>query len=182
LFAQLTGRLEQCWQLSVAATRVCIALGGQYIARIASDLGAINSREIRYCLCLCYMFDKALSMSMNRPSSFPDMKINIAMLVPMDATRPFTTIVNIFLELAQVQDTIIRDMRSQDDSKKRANGVLELQNRMWGIRSKIVDVSETKYLEYCVANVLQSFNHSLHIMRIPISEGNGWGLSFLIFQ
>lgn len=140
MFMLLTGRLEKCWQLSTAVSRVCIALGGQYFANLASLSNAEDSSAARYGLALCFMFDKSLSMSMNRASALPDMKLNPSALMKSDPNRPHTALLNIYLELAVVQDGIVRGQRFWAVSN-RASHLLDLvqslQQKMWKIRENI---------------------------------------------
>ena len=149
MFMLLTGRLEKCWQLTASVSRVCVALGGRYLASLAAASSADESLEVRYSLALCYMFDKALSMSMNRPSFLPDMNLNASMLVPSDASRPCTALVHIFLELSQVQDYIVRDMRPRKDQKDLLNKVQILQHKMWKIRDKMRQVRILSFGTIC---------------------------------
>ena len=136
----LTGNLEKCWQLSSAASRVCVALGGQHLASLASSNTESESRYVRYDICLTYMLDKALSMSLNRAASLPDMKLNVSQLIWSDPAKPFTGLVTIYLELNQVQDAIIRPMRNREEPQKRIERVQCLQRKMWEIQTRINEV------------------------------------------
>ena len=199
----LTGRLQNCWHLSSAASRTCVALGGRYFASLASGPSTDEAMEARYCLTLCYMFDKSLSLSMNRASCLPDMELDVFMLVPATPDRPFTALINIFLELAQVQDGIVRDTKTRGSSNVRLERIQALQQKMWQIRDRMQEVSlvvaalgrarerdfltaMTKYTSCRVGPQLTfsdySSDHSLPITRKVISSESGWGLSLPIIR
>ncbi|KAK7423841.1 hypothetical protein QQZ08_008885 [Neonectria magnoliae] len=137
LFQALLSGLDKCWNLIATVSKVCIALGGQRLANLATT-SSDESLETRYSLSLCYMFDKALAMSMNRAPCLPDMEINAEQLVPTTRSNPNTALYYIFLQLAQVQDQLLRDMRHQGDASQ---DVLErmqkVQQTMWRIQDKM---------------------------------------------
>ncbi|KXH38486.1 hypothetical protein CSIM01_05611 [Colletotrichum simmondsii] len=153
MFMLLSGKLETCWQLSASASRVCMALGGP--RRISSQtMAAHELRETRYTLSICYMFDRALALSMNRCLSLPEFDMNPAELVPPDAKKPYTSLIQVFLQLAEVQSDIvhhtkIKNMKTRDDVET----VQTLQGKMWKIKETIRECqkqplhTEEKYLQ-----------------------------------
>ncbi|KAL0766918.1 hypothetical protein CaCOL14_010489 [Colletotrichum acutatum] len=153
MFMLLSGKLEMCWQLSASASRVCMALGGP--RRISSQtMAAHELRETRYTLSICYMFDRALALSMNRCLSLPEFDMNPAELVPTDAKKPYTSLIQVFLQLAEVQSDIvhhtkIKNMKAREDVET----VQTLQGKMWKIKETIRECQkqplhiEEKYLQ-----------------------------------
>lgn len=140
MFMLLAGRLDKCWNLSAAACGVYIALGGQYLADLASKDNHEEAMEIRYCLSLSYMFDKAISMSIDRAPCLPEMDLDLVLLMPNDLSRPFTALVNTFMEIAKVQEQILRSMGTQATSSVRVEKIQELQRMMWQIGGKMKEV------------------------------------------
>lgn len=135
----LSGKLEKCWQLCTSASRVCMALGGP--RRICSQ--ATNdhvSREVRHALCICFLLDRALAMSMNRMTSLPEFDMEPEELSPPDASRPcYNLIVQVFLQLAEVQGDIVRESKMNIESRD-IIAVQRLQDRMRKIRDSMTQV------------------------------------------
>jgi hypothetical protein len=141
MFMLLKGRIEQCWNLSTAASRTCLALSGKHLSDLASRDDESAAHEARYCFCLSYMFDKALSMSLDRLPSLPSTVPGMSLFVPNSPTRPFTVLLNVFIEFAKVQDNLVRNVKSQTVSTIRLKHIQELQGIMWQIRTTIQEVS-----------------------------------------
>ncbi|KAF3005243.1 hypothetical protein E8E14_004419 [Neopestalotiopsis sp. 37M] len=137
MFMLLKGRIEQCWNLSTAASRTCLALSGKHLSDLASRDDESAAHEARYCFCLSYMFDKALSMSMDRLPSLPSTVPGMSLSVPNSPTKPFTVLLNVFIEFAKVQDYLVRNVKSQTVSIIRLKHIQELQGIMWQIRTTI---------------------------------------------
>ncbi|KAM0328791.1 hypothetical protein ACHAQA_005205 [Verticillium albo-atrum] len=137
MFMIHTGRLEKCWNLSSAASRVCVALGGGYFTNLANTANTEESTAARYCLTLCFMFDKSLSLTMNRVSSLPDINLNVAMVTPFDPSRPYTALPDVYLEFALVQDEIIKGRQRRGEVNRQLDLVQNLQQKMWPIGEKI---------------------------------------------
>ncbi|KAK0381139.1 hypothetical protein CLIM01_01496 [Colletotrichum limetticola] len=137
MFMLLSGKLEMCWQLSASASRVCMALGGP--RRISSQtMAAHELRETRYTLSICYMFDRALALSMNRCLSLPEFDMNPAELVPPDAKKPYTSLIQVFLQLAEVQSEIVHHMEIKNMKAREDVGTIQtLQGKMWKIKETI---------------------------------------------
>lgn len=144
----LSGKLEKCWQLSTTASRVCMALGGAGMID-PQTMGANELQETRYTISICYMFDKALALSMNRSTFLQDLEINPAELVPSDPKRPYTSLIHVFLQLAEVQDSITYSQRKRTSSKDLIDTVQSLQNKMWKIKDTIREVSFRMNLSSC---------------------------------
>jgi hypothetical protein len=135
-----TGRTEKCYQLSCAASRTCVALGGRSYASFVSRLKKDDAVAARYCLTLCILYDKSLSLAMNRPSCLPDINLDASIVTPLDPARPFTAIAHIYLELALVQDGIIRGQTGMTEPRDMLDLVKTLQQKMWHVREKIRQV------------------------------------------
>ncbi|KXH26761.1 hypothetical protein CSAL01_00307 [Colletotrichum salicis] len=132
MFMLLSGKLEMCWQLSASASRICMALGGP--RRINSQTKAIHElRETRYTLSTCYMFDRALALSMNRCLSLPDFDMNPTELVPTDAEKPYTSLIQVFLQLAEVQSDVVHHAKTKK-TMENVEAVQTLQGKMWKIK------------------------------------------------
>lgn len=151
------GQPNQCWALNAAACRVCVALGGRFLANIASNE---SSWDVRGSICWCYILDKALSMNLSRPACLPEMNLNAAVLAPLDPTRPFSAIISILLDLSNIQDSILLEMRSRpgkkDPDQKRAANIEILERRMRQIRSKMNEVFVHLSSEASVLTLLAS--------------------------
>lgn len=135
----LSGKLEKCWQLCTAASRVCMALGGP--RQICSQAtGDHDSREVRHTLSVCFVFDRALALSMNRTTSLPEFHMKPEELSLPDTSRPYyTLIIQVFLHLAEVQGDIVRESKVTVESRN-INAIQGLQNRMWKIKESMVQV------------------------------------------
>ncbi|KAK1624339.1 hypothetical protein BDP81DRAFT_502080 [Colletotrichum phormii] len=132
MFMLLSGKLEMCWQLSASASRICMALGGP--RRISSQTMAIHElRETRYTLSICYMFDRALALSMNRCLSLPRFDMNPTELVPTDAEKPYTSLIQVFLQLAEVQSDVVHHAKTKK-TMENVETVQTLQGKMWKIK------------------------------------------------
>lgn len=138
----LSGKLEKCWQLCTSASRVCMALGGP--RRICSQVTDDHIlRDIRHALCICFLFDRALAMSMNRTSALPELDMKPEELSPPDASRPcYNLIVQAFLQIAEVQGNII-----QVNIDSRDIAVQRLQGRMWKIGDSMTQVRGPPYAQ-----------------------------------
>ncbi|KAK1675372.1 hypothetical protein BDP55DRAFT_715536 [Colletotrichum godetiae] len=132
MFMLLSGKLEMCWQLSASASRICMALGGP--RRISSQTMASHElRETRYTLSICYIFDRALALSMNRCLSLPEFDINPTELVPTDAEKPYTSLIQVFLQLAEVQSNVVQHAKTKNVMEN-VETVQKLQGKMWKIK------------------------------------------------
>jgi hypothetical protein len=140
LFMIHTGRLEKCYQLSCAASRVLVALGGRSYSSFINTLRKEDVVGAKFCLTLCILYDKSLSLAMNRPSCLPDINLDASVITPLDPNRPFTAIAHIYLELALVQDGIIRGQTGMTEPRNMLDLVKNLQQKMWHIREKIRQV------------------------------------------
>lgn len=145
MFMLLSGKLEMCWQLSASASRVCMALGGP--RRISSHtMAAHELRESRYTLSICYMFDRALALSMNRWLSLPEFDMNPAELVPPDTKKPYTSLIQVFLQLAEVQSDIVHHTKTKNmKAREDVETVQALQGKMWKIKETIKEVGVTEH-------------------------------------
>ncbi|KAK7419940.1 hypothetical protein QQZ08_010643 [Neonectria magnoliae] len=115
------GDFENCWILNSAACRACVALGGQFLADRASDPTSTQAQEVRASLFNCFIFDKAFSISMDRPCSLPDMEINIASLVLAEKDEAAYDICIVLLEIAQAMDSLVKVRRLQRHGDGKAN-------------------------------------------------------------
>ncbi|KAM0280071.1 hypothetical protein ACHAQH_004267 [Verticillium albo-atrum] len=137
MFMIHTGRVEKSWNLSSAASRVCVALGGRYFTNLATTANTAESTAARYCLTLCFMFDKSLSLTMNRVSALPDINLNVSMVTPFDPSRPYTALPDVYLEFALVQHEIIKGRQRRAEVNRQMDLVQSLQQKMWPIGEKI---------------------------------------------
>ncbi|EGY23616.1 uncharacterized protein VDAG_05054 [Verticillium dahliae VdLs.17] len=137
MFMIHTGRVEKSWNLSSAASRVCVALGGRYFTNLATTANSAEATAARYCLTLCFMFDKSLSLTMNRVSALPDINLNVAMVTPFDPSRPYTALPDVYLEFALVSDEIIKGRQRRPEVNRQMDVVQSLQQKMWPIGEKI---------------------------------------------
>lgn len=133
----LTGDLEQCWHLTTAASRTCTALTGAFFVKALSCEDSDDAQEARYCLCLCYMLDKSLCISMNRPPSLPNMNVNIHLLAPIEQGKPFTAMIHISLELAHIQEILGRETRADSKAGPRIQKVNMLLRMMRQVEKKM---------------------------------------------
>lgn len=141
---QMAGNVEKCAQLTSTACFVCMHLGGQYFAELASDESTQESLEVRHCLGHCYIMDKSLSLSLGRRSFLPEMQVDASVLMPPTPEVPSTLIFNIYIEFARIQDDVAREMRQSSSQKQdaRALQVIEdLRSRMERARLNIRNVS-----------------------------------------
>ncbi|KAG7107739.1 hypothetical protein HYQ44_013009 [Verticillium longisporum] len=137
MFMIHTGRVEKSWNLSSAASRVCVALGGRYFTNLATTANSAEATAARYCLTLCFMFDKSLSLTMNRVSALPDINLNVAMVTPFDPSRPYTALPDVYLEFALISDEIIKGRQRRPEVNRQMDVVQSLQQKMWPIGEKI---------------------------------------------
>jgi hypothetical protein len=79
-------------------------------------------------------------MSMNRTTSLPEFDMKPEELSPPDASRPcYNLIVRVFLQLAEVQGSIVRESKANIESRDIA-AVQRLQDRMFEIRGSMTEV------------------------------------------
>ncbi|KAH9233267.1 hypothetical protein K456DRAFT_1838298, partial [Colletotrichum gloeosporioides 23] len=142
MYMLLSGKLEKCWQLSTAACRICMALGGLQLISAPSD--KFGSEEARYGLSLCYMFDKALALSMNRTACLPDMNIDPTELLGPDPAKPHTYLLHVYLRLAEIQNEIVHGSRERNNSKNMLSRVQGMQQEMWKIKETIREFRNTQ--------------------------------------
>lgn len=122
-----------------------MALGGP--RRISSHtMAAHELRESRYTLSICYMFDRALALSMNRWLSLPEFDMNPAELVPPDTKKPYTSLIQVFLQLAEVQSDIVHHTKTKNmKAREDVETVQALQGKMWKIKETIKEVGVTEH-------------------------------------
>ncbi|KAF4488354.1 hypothetical protein CGGC5_v004317 [Colletotrichum fructicola Nara gc5] len=142
MYMLLSGKLEKCWQLSTAACRTCMALGGPQLISSPSD--KFGSEEARYGLSLCYMFDKALALSMNRTACLPDMNLDTTDLLGPDPAKPHTYLLHVYLRLAEIQNEIVHGSRERSNSKDMLSRVQCMQQEMWKIKETIREFRNTQ--------------------------------------
>jgi hypothetical protein len=184
---QESGNLEKCWQLSTAASYVCVALGGRYLASLSTGPAVDEAVEACHTLCMCYILDKSLSMSLGRPSSLPEMELHTSSLLPNLYETPGTLVIAAYLEFARVQDAIILESRRKPQSdyhEKRVERLRQLQQDMRQIRIKTKEVCYLGTLRFVWECKVDSESGALDHLKATMSfyAENGWEWTFCTFQ
>lgn len=141
MFAYSVGCFERCWLFNSAAARTFIAIREQSSIHITPGEGNNGSPEIQRIFNVCYMLDKALSQSLNRTPSLPDVEWIAPLLGPLMEKAPDDYVLGIWLELGEAQDRISRTTQTSQGSVKRLLNAQALQRSMQQTQARIEKVS-----------------------------------------
>lgn len=113
-----------------------------------------NSAEIRHCIYYGYYLDKALSMLLVRPSSFPGLNVDPVSLIELRPTEPLTAKMLIILKLSHVQDGVLPLLMKSDKLTE-----AEASASISALKQELQDI----WKESCEVRV-----HSILLMPISI--------------
>lgn len=103
--------------------------------------GKNRSPESQRVFNVCYMLDKALSQSLNRTPSLPDVDWAAPLLGPSMERAPGDYVLEIYLEFGEAQDRISRTTQTSQDSTERLLNAQALQRSMQQTQAKIEKAS-----------------------------------------
>ncbi|KAL3301582.1 C6 transcription factor [Colletotrichum asianum] len=108
MFAFNVGCFERAWTLNAAACRV-------YESLPRRDSSVRVSEAIPHAVELCYILDKTLSQIMDRAPSLGPGRIPKT-IIPQDSISPVHGLYNLFSDMAEVQDAVVRALRHPTNS------------------------------------------------------------------
>lgn len=141
MFAYSVGCFERCWLFNSAAARTFIAVREQPSTHITPGEGNNGAPEFHRVFKVCYMVDKALSQSLNRTPSLPDVEWIAPLLGLSMEKAPDDYVLEIYLELGEAQDRISRTTQTSQGSIERLLNAQALQRSMQQTQAKIEKVS-----------------------------------------
>ncbi|PTU21453.1 hypothetical protein P175DRAFT_0522736 [Aspergillus ochraceoroseus IBT 24754] len=135
MLMQDIGNMRGCWRLNRLACRICASLNQ---SPVKESIPEQDRAEIRMISIKCYVFDKALSAHVYQPACSDVMEVDSTVLVP---TRPGHAMLLTLLEIASVQDALLRETRHWNSPGHTPSYVQDrfvgLQQRMLRIARKI---------------------------------------------
>lgn len=133
------GRANHAWVLASYASRLIVSLNYHEISDPSQE-----DEEVKSVLYWCYYVDRTLSALLIRPPSLPSLQVSPTDLVRADTSVPYTPLVRVILDLAQIQDQLL-DI-SLNGKHRSAGQVLAhcqgLQERMCIIYTNLQAVSD----------------------------------------
>lgn len=150
MFAYSVGCFERCWLFNSAAARTFIAVREQFSTHITPGEGNNGAPEFHRVFKVCYMVDKALSQSLDRTPSLPDVEWIAPLLGLSMEKAPYDYVLEIYLELGEAQDRISRTTQTSQGSIERLLNAQALQRSMQQTQAKIEKVS-SKILKFVLA-------------------------------
>lgn len=142
--------MRRCWELITAACRICTALSGHYTSDVAVERQSEDVFEMQLLFIKCYIYDRALSANMNQPSCSAEIELDPSIL---RTERPSHAMLTIMLQLAGVQDVIVRTTRTW--ASTRQIKVLEI-DKIRGLRQQMRQIRH-RIEEVCAPGRLNSF-------------------------
>lgn len=142
---QYLGNMSHSWILNSYAARLIVALD-YHEARNSMGNSELDE-EIDSVVYWCFYLDRTLSTLLYRPMSLPEPHISPAYLIS-DDSQPYTPLVRILLELAQIQGELL-DCGKVGDTRQILANHSRLQDRMEVIHSRLESVSRIVLSIFC---------------------------------
>ncbi|PVH87787.1 hypothetical protein DL98DRAFT_648735 [Cadophora sp. DSE1049] len=151
LLAQENGDFVAASTLVGAACKLCIALGLHKRINQFSSGPVSTATEAYYCFTTAYLNDKGLAMNLSTMPFLDDSIIEIDILIAPGATAPVLDNFHLYLRLAQIQGSIITDLRSSGARRQRQEtltAILNEMDRIWQLYQELHNINNSKTGEY----------------------------------
>ncbi|CZR59387.1 uncharacterized protein PAC_09279 [Phialocephala subalpina] len=128
MLAQEAGDFSTAWSLAKATSNICLALQLNKPGNVFTNPG--TELEAYFCFAMCYMNDKGLAMNLGQPSLLPDSEMEVDILVHPRSHIPVVDNFYLYLNLANIQSFIMKDLKRSTDPEEQRQAIDNLLSKM----------------------------------------------------